>query len=411
MAPVRTEVPLSNKVFSRLQQTYQAEYGISLYAVHPTGALFFGTPPCPDCSDCRCADARLFAINETLRWGEPTVGFCPGNRLLWAMPVMRNQRLLGGIIASVSEKRVFSSGTARPLLDIRQACIRLREQVENQNLSNAAVLELKRQEYYGEQQRAYAIHSFKEQDHNSIREIYLREEPALFAAIRAGDRGEARGILNRILLVIHYHAGERLDLIKSMFLELVVSMCRTAVEAGGRSEELLGANFVYMSDLAKVQSEEALTSWLRHILEHLMDAIEQRRSHEPDRLLVNALNFMRQHCHRSLSRDEVARAVHLSPSYFSALMRQQAGVPFTELLNRMRIDQAAELLAIRDWPLAAIAERCGFRDQSYFTKVFKRYRKVSPLQYRKDLRAARSRVRSSFTEPQRHTTKQEPTNG
>ena len=40
--------------------------------------------------------------------------------------------------------------------------------------------------------------------------------------------------------------------------------------------------------------------------------------------------------------------------------------------------------ASRPWPRGpSLALDIGFQDQSYFTKVFKRYRKVAPLQYRK----------------------------
>ena len=52
----------------------------------------------------------------------------------------------------------------------------------------------------------------------------------------------------------------------------------------------------------------------------------------------------------------------------------------------MRVDRAAELLTTTDLPLAIIAMECGFQDQSYFTKVFKRYRRVRPLEYRKQAR-------------------------
>jgi YesN/AraC family two-component response regulator len=254
---------------------------------------------------------------------------------------------------------------------------------ERENLTNASALALRRREYRDEQQRAYAIHSFKSQGHTGIRELYLREEPALFSAIRAGDRGQAREILNRVLVAIHHHAGSRLDLIKSFFLELVVSMCQTAVESGGDPEQLLGANFASMVDLAKSNTEEELSSWLVATLEHLMDTIQATRRRDAGTQLFDAIAYMERHCCERISRDDVARAAGFSPSHFSSLIRRESGSTFTDLLNRMRVDRAAELLSRTDRPLSLIALETGFADQSYFTKVFKRYRKVAPLQYRK----------------------------
>jgi len=378
-----TAIGISENLFARLARGYRRRWPVSLYAVDAEGRIVLGRPPCPE-RDCQpCEQARAFAIREALRWGEPTVGFCARQRLLWAVPLMDNERVTGGIVASVPERLAFSpSAQGRPL-DIRRACADLREMTERENLTNASALALRRREYRDEQQRAYAIHSFKSQGHTGIRELYLREEPALFSAIRAGDRGQAREILNRVLVAIHHHAGSRLDLIKSFFLELVVSMCQTAVESGGDPEQLLGANFASMVDLAKSNTEEELSSWLVATLEHLMDTIQATRRRDAGTQLFDAIAYMERHCCERISRDDVARAAGFSPSHFSSLIRRESGSTFTDLLNRMRVDRAAELLSRTDRPLSLIALETGFADQSYFTKVFKRYRKVAPLQYRK----------------------------
>ena len=65
-------------------------------------------------------------------------------------------------------------------------------------------------------------------------------------------------------------------------------------------------------------------------------------------------------------------------------MRKHLGRSFTELLNRLRIEQAAQWLARSDKPLVLIALETGFQDQSYFTKVFRRYTGKTPRQYRRE---------------------------
>jgi YesN/AraC family two-component response regulator len=256
---------------------------------------------------------------------------------------------------------------------------------ERENLTNASALALSRLNYLAEQQRAHAIHAAKAYRHHDIRALYLREEPALFSAIRAGDRREARAILNRILLVIHQHAGERLDLMKSIFMELIVSMCRTAVEAGGAPEELLGANYTSLAELSQLRNEADVAHWLARTLDQLLDAIHRHRQRDPGAVLASAMAYIEKHIAEPISRDDVARAVYLSPSHFSFLIRKESGVTFTDLLNRVRTDRAAELLGQRRLCVREVAQRTGFEDASYFTKVFKRYRNLTPLQYRRHI--------------------------
>src|SRR6185369_13878572 len=89
------------------------------------------------------------------------------------------------------------------------------------NLTNPAYLALQRMSTQREGERAKAIHELKGQNYESIRDIYLTEEPALIAAIKQGDRRQARGILNRVLVGIYFLGRERPLLLKSFLLELV----------------------------------------------------------------------------------------------------------------------------------------------------------------------------------------------
>jgi AraC-like DNA-binding protein len=297
---------------------------------------------------------------------------------------MRNARTLGGIAAEAPESTVLGPKASK--FDIRRACAELRELVERANLTNAALLAARRRQYRYEQERAYALHALKAQGgHDDIRGLYLREEPSLFSAIRAGDRGHAREVINRMLVALYHRAAGDLEHVKSLLLEMVVSMARTAVEAGGRPEAFLGANYAIMTELAAVTSEEALTDWLRGALNHLMDEVERHRRARgrAQSALFDALAYMERRLDEAITREDAARAAHLSPSHFSMLVRKETGVTFKEWLNRMRVDRAAELLADTDRKLAAIALECGFNDQSYFTKVFKRYRRQSPRQFRR----------------------------
>lgn len=373
---------LSEKVFSRLNVAYRKAWGMPLCACDADGAILYGRPACAKGDEQECAQCRTFAISEAKRWGEPTIVYCHGRRLVWAAPLMFNERVLGGVVVSAAEKKVFTPLDNGSMPDLRRACSDLRELLEKENLLNCSALNLARREYQEEQRRAYALHDAKAVGRGSVRELYMREEPELFAAIRAGDRNAARGILNRVLVLAYGYSGNNIQMLKSFFLELLVSMCRTAVESGGDADELLGANFAVMTALSHISNDEELTVWLKETFERIFDSIQRGRKQDAGRGLFDALDYMERHCCEDITRDDAARAAHLSPPYFSSLLRKESGSTFTELLNRMRVDKAAQMLLATDRPLSIIALEAGFHDQSYFTKVFKRYRKITPLEFR-----------------------------
>ena len=65
------------------------------------------------------------------------------------------------------------------------------------------------------------------------------------------------------------------------------------------------------------------------------------------------------------------------------LFKQEMGITFTDYLNQIRINQSCELLAKTNFSLIDISIMSGFDDQSYFSKVFKKLKGVTPKDYRK----------------------------
>ena len=229
-----------------------------------------------------------------------------------------------------------------------------------------------------------AIHLLEHRPYDRIRELYLLQEPTLLAAIRRGDRGEARRIINHFLVHIYSSGEERSDLLKGLLLELVVMISRAAVEAGAVQSEVLGFNYRFLTELAGINDDEDLAAWLRNILEHVISTIERQEDFTPPLLVGKALDFMRTNLHRDISRDETARHAGISPSHFSRLLKERTGRTFTELLRQCRVDLACDLLRGSDRQLAEIADVCGFCDQSYFTRVFQDVKGVTPSRFRQD---------------------------
>ncbi|MBB3129254.1 YesN/AraC family two-component response regulator [Paenibacillus rhizosphaerae] len=101
-----------------------------------------------------------------------------------------------------------------------------------------------------------------------------------------------------------------------------------------------------------------------------------------------ALQYVSEHLDQGFGLREVADHVHLNPSYFSVLFKEQMDMTFIEYVTRLRIQKAKELLLQTKLPVSEIAERVGYQTTKYFNKVFKDYEGSSPGAYRKGGQAA-----------------------
>jgi AraC family transcriptional regulator len=84
---------------------------------------------------------------------------------------------------------------------------------------------------------------------------------------------------------------------------------------------------------------------------------------------------------------DFAQLVGMSRSYFSHAFHRTTGMPPHRWHLHMRILRAQELLLDTTLPLAEIALRTGFADQSHFTKNFRRQVGVSPGAWRRNRRS------------------------
>jgi AraC family transcriptional regulator len=103
----------------------------------------------------------------------------------------------------------------------------------------------------------------------------------------------------------------------------------------------------------------------------------------PPVAVLKVVELMRQRLTDSLALEELAEVAGLSPFHFARQFKTATGHPPHDYLIRLRVDRAQELIRQhhRQWTLAAIANECGFADQSHMARHFKRVLGVSPGEF------------------------------
>ncbi|MDQ8737298.1 response regulator transcription factor [Paenibacillus sp. LHD-38] len=113
------------------------------------------------------------------------------------------------------------------------------------------------------------------------------------------------------------------------------------------------------------------------------DVIKKRGAAGSNSNMTQLLHFIREHYAEPLSLTELAKHFHFNPSYLSSYFTSHNKEGFSEYLNRIRVEKAAELLQDDSSSIAEISGMVGYSDHSYFTKVFKKLTGLSPSHYRK----------------------------
>jgi AraC-like DNA-binding protein len=227
------------------------------------------------------------------------------------------------------------------------------------------------------------IHTLKGREASGevFRNSPLEKERQLLVALRRGDNDTGRRILNELLGLIFF-AAPRFEQARFRAVELAVLLFRAALEAGGAEGDAMDLSYRYLRRIQRASDPEELADILNIVVERLSRRIFIFRGVKHATTLRRAERYIQDNFTRKLSLAEVAAAAGLSPAYFSTVFKNEMGENFSDYLVRLRNELAARLLVGTDRSLADIAADCGFEDQSWFSKTFKRCMGTSPGRYR-----------------------------
>lgn len=99
-------------------------------------------------------------------------------------------------------------------------------------------------------------------------------------------------------------------------------------------------------------------------------------------IVKKAQAFLDRHALDQISRWQIASEVHVSEDYLTNIFKKELGVSPWDYLIALRIDYGYNLLKNTGVPISEVSRRSGFHDSSYFSRVFKKIKGISPTKIR-----------------------------
>jgi AraC-like DNA-binding protein len=205
--------------------------------------------------------------------------------------------------------------------------------------------------------------------------IVLRFEPEVIYSNMFNNHLHLKYVLPFILETSNHQKVIKADVIGTTFIpELLYEITKEfQTEAFGYElaiQNHIGRIFLWILRYFHETSSEFMQSGLTDL--------------ELIRRLQPSLDYVLEHFDEEIKATHMAELCNMSSSYFSRTFNSQMKMNFNEYVNYVRIMEAEKLLVSTTMNITEISNSVGFSTTSYFIKLFKEYKKISPKQFRKE---------------------------
>ena len=123
-------------------------------------------------------------------------------------------------------------------------------------------------------------------------------------------------------------------------------------------------------------------SSLYYLLQEIFQEAYAYRAAGSTRKINEAIRAIRESFADGISVEALIQQSGLSRAFFHSRFREETGVTPNEMLTRLRLEKAQNLLSVTNSEIGEVGAQCGYLDRAYFARVFRRETGLSPTEFR-----------------------------
>ena len=120
---------------------------------------------------------------------------------------------------------------------------------------------------------------------------------------------------------------------------------------------------------------------LENILKYIIKEIDHH-TRNFSKYIYESVSYIRKHYSNDIKIDDICSHLNINKSYFCRLFKSEMGLTFSQFLNAYRIERSKELLKNKEYSILDVAMEGGYKNHNYYSSLFKKFNKITPLDYR-----------------------------
>ena len=219
---------------------------------------------------------------------------------------------------------------------------------------------------------------------NSI--FLMKDLETLTEAIKSGDRRLMEETLGQIETEIKSALVEKSY--ACIYLQQVIrAIGNTCQSLSEEPEKIVAQREALLKAVTEQRTFFQAAALVEKYAQEVFDELQELNSSSGQRQGMLAMDYIQKnYMDPGLSLNSICSYLNISTSYFSTIFKEMTGETFIEVLTRIRMEKAKELLENTTMKNYEIAEKVGFSDPHYFGISFKKITGKTPTEYAREKR-------------------------
>lgn len=170
--------------------------------------------------------------------------------------------------------------------------------------------------------------------------------------------------------------------VKNLLITTATLVTRAAISGGMNPEVAYTLSDSYIQHIEELNTLNDLNNLRITMACDFADRVRILKNSNFSSPILACISFIYQNLYSNLSLEDICEHINFNPSYISRLFKKEMGITISEYILKEKIEEAKRLLLSDSYSILEISVLLHFNDQSYFTKIFKRFTGMTPKKFR-----------------------------
>lgn len=178
-------------------------------------------------------------------------------------------------------------------------------------------------------------------------------------------------------------AKDRMTKFTYMVVASISMLARMAIDGGAVPDDVFDLSDALLLTLSHCTTLEDIHDVYRLAAVMMAKLVHNQQKVKPSLAVERVLNYIGRNIFRKITLDEIADYVELTPTYLCSIFMEQQGISIHQYIQREKIEAACNLLSQTTRSISDIALYTGFQTQSHFAAIFRKWKGMTPREYKK----------------------------